>query len=377
MRTSFFHIVYGMILAGALMLLVSCADEELLKGSGERPDGETMLAVSFKTPEVRNTGNGGLYEEGVDFENYIDLDNNNFRIYFFDGGDNKFITKFVPKTKNLVGGSEHRITGVVPEKITRYSHLKVVVLANWRDYGDRQIIPGITTIDDICNAAWSKFGIMEDFELGPDKKRLIPFYGVHEYRNVTFSKGKLTTLDTPVALLRAMAKVEVILNMPKEADEASVDICGYNAEGFCAPEGVYTHSDYDHGGNWDEDYVNSPHLTNNGSNDTGATDRRKPFRQVFKGVGIQQWVVYIPEYLNIKGKDESYIEVRFGTGESYQIYFAKYKNGQIDGDERMNILRNNLYRYTGELKEDNSIVFSVTVDEFRVLPDEEIEWKKE
>lgn len=169
-------------------------------------------------------GRRGGYEDGETDENYIDITGGNYRIYFFNT-DNKFIASFDPYGFITADGNDYRqynVLGQAPDALVGHSTFKMVVLANWPKYPeDDANIPlkeGETTIADICNASWAQYDCLTDGKtnptsvaLDPDAGRLMPFYGVHEYNDVTFKPGVATILPEPVTLLRAMAKVEVIL----------------------------------------------------------------------------------------------------------------------------------------------------------------------
>lgn len=145
------------------------------------------------------------------YENYIDVENNNYRIYFFTS-DNKFIARFEPEGFVVTEGSDYRDYGVLgkaPAALADHKNFKMVVLANWTQYGDDAMKAGETLLADICNAGGGQFDRFSSFELGPE--RLIPFYGVHEYNNIELKPGVATWLPEPVTLLRAVAKVEVVL----------------------------------------------------------------------------------------------------------------------------------------------------------------------
>ena len=370
MKASFYHIVYG-VSVGILLALAACNQDSIRDIHDNSRESEAMFAISFKMPETRESGDGGSggngYEEGICYENYIEMIDNNYRIYFFDPGSNKFIAELHQTTGTSFGTSEYRITGTVPEEVCRHNRLSVMVVANWMRYGN--LIPGHNHIDDVINAEWAQFDILDKFELDPARGRLMPFYGFGTYDNVTFRKGEVTRLDEPVALLRAMAKVEVVLDMPA-VDDVKVEICGYNAKGCCTP--VFSeHDNYDHR-NWDEDYTRELHLAG-GKNDSDATSNRKELQRIDDGTGKPKWIAYLPEYCNSHNTNAAYIEVRFGSNPPYRIDFAEYENGRKLEDSQMNIYRNNLYRYTGILKDNAVIVFSVTVDPFEVLPDEDVE----
>lgn len=173
-------------------------------------DRGTALSIGFRLP-IRSLETDEGYEVGETYENYIDVENNNYRIYFFTS-DNKFIARFEPDGFVVTEGSDYRdysVLGKAPTSLVNHKNFKMVVLANWPQYGDDTMQAGETLLADVCDAEWGQFGSFSSFELGPE--RLVPFYGVHEYNNIEFKVGEVTLLPEPVTLLRAVAKVEVIL----------------------------------------------------------------------------------------------------------------------------------------------------------------------
>lgn len=339
------------------------------------PGGEMTISVGFNIP----TRGGGLngFEEGNASENYIDIENNNYRIYFFDT-NNILIARFVPNGFVETTGSNYRnynVLGKAPDALVSYSAFKMVVLANWDRYDDENIKAGETTIGDICNADWAQFKSPANFSLNPGEKFLIPFYGVHEYENVTFKAGQATMLAEPVTLLRALAKVEVILdttdddsgNSASNVAFTDVTLQHYNAGGYCAPSNVYSQNDYGQGDDWDNDYLTTLHLIG-GVNDANATSRSLAFHCLNKGTQTEneRWVAYLSEYNN-QGGDFSYIEVKLdfqtSENESYKVHFAEYENGKPDLDKPLNISRNNLYRFTITMRNGRLIVNVESWDE--------------
>ena len=84
------------IVTGTMMLLVlwctSCSHDTETFGIS---DPETALSIGLRVPaKSPKTGEG--YAIGETYENYIDVENNNYRIYFFTS-DNKFIARFEPE----------------------------------------------------------------------------------------------------------------------------------------------------------------------------------------------------------------------------------------------------------------------------------------
>ena len=212
----------------------------------------------------------------------------------------------------------------------------------------------MTTIEELCNADWAQFSWPGIQQLGPGN--LIPFYGVHEYKDVTFEMGKPTVLSEPVTLLRALAKVEIVLEYDTKTLEIPAGpkayIRGFNGEGYCAPSGVYSQNDYGQGTDLENDYLGTLHLID-GKNQNGATDKRAEFFRTSEEAGKVVWVIYLTEYQNKDvGNKYSYVEIDLGEEETYNIHFAEYKDGVTDNADakRLDIMRNNLYRFKVRLK---------------------------
>lgn len=366
MRKAIGHLITGTWMFCLLWALASCSRE-----AAEDPDvpsgGEATLNIGFKIPTRAAAED---YEEGETDENYIDIAGGNYRIYFFDT-DNKFIAGFDPSGFITADGSnycQYNVLGKAPDALVKYSSFKMVVLANWPKYpedsdGNVTLTEGVTAITDICNADWAQYDCLTDdnktnptaVALDPDAGRLMPFYGVHEYNDVTFKPGVATILSEPVTLLRAMAKVEVILQTDDYFDLSfsGLKINRYNAKGYCAPKGVSHQNDYDHG-DWESDYTRTLHLVDN-QND--IKEKELSFRCVRQwdegGKRYEKWTAYLPEYSNIGAGDAySSIKAKFNIqtadDEPHTIYFAEYDGGKTDNDntKRLNIERNNIYRFT-------------------------------
>lgn len=366
MKHRFLHMIICCLLLLPAVLFVSCSRDT--EDDSVPSAGEMTLGIGFKIP-ARAVVDG--YEEGEVYENYIDAANGNYRIYFFDA-KNKLIARFDPEAFILVAEDdkyvEYNVLGEVPDALAEHSDFfKMVVLANWPQYGDANMKTEETTIADICNAAWAQFDCLTDgktnptaialnpFAADPSERKLMPFYGVHEYSNVTFKPGVATILDEPVTLLRAMAKVEVILETDDYFDLSfsSLKINRYNAKGYCAPKDVFKQSDYDHNGSYDDDYVQTLHLVGD-AND--ANEKELSFRKVNRwdedGKRYEKWTAYLPEYQNI-GADNAYssikakFDIQLADDTPHTIYFANYSGGESDNSNgnRLNIERNNIYRF--------------------------------
>lgn len=308
---------------------------------------------SMQAGEAGIDGNG--YETGVDFENYIDLSSGGLRIYIFDSVG-RFVTRLVPLGDITAGKSGEKdtytVTGVLPDDFPTTSTFKVAVLANWPVFND-DLTPGVSTVDDLCGAAWAQFDRLTDFHLSADNT--IPFFGIREYVGVTVKPGETTMLEGDVSLLRAMAKVEIIIDS-EVVSLSSAAIRGFNAKGYCAPAGVYSQADYDHGGQWSQDYVKTLHLPG-GANDAGQGATALPLycKNRRDGSRRETWVCYVPEYRNTANADgsanyKSHLELLFDyqgkTDMPSNVYFVDYSDGKpVDGSD-FDIHRNNCYRFT-------------------------------
>lgn len=367
MRLRFKYIQKALPLALSCFLWALCSCSHDTNAPMISPEGAKTLSLSIKIP-TRAVTDG--YEEGETYENYIDIGSGNFRIYFFDT-DNKFIAGLDPSDFITVVSndySRYNVLGKVPDALVKCSSFKMVVLANWPEYpeddANTTLTAGETTIADICNAPWAQYYCLTDgnetsptsVALNPDEGRLMPFYGVHEYSGVTFKPGEATLLSEPVTLLRAMAKVEVILETDDYSDLSfsSLRINRYNEKGCCAPKDVFRQDSYDHNGIWEEDYTQNQHLAGD-QNDSEV--KEISFRLVRQwdeeGKLYEKWTAYLPEYQNV-GVEDAYssIKAKFNiqleTDTPHTIYFARYDDGgKTDNSDakRLNIARNNIYRF--------------------------------
>lgn len=362
MRLQVIHFLSGFWLAALLLVIASCSsgNDDVV----EVHAGELMVSVAFKIPKASAEG----YEEGEAYENYINVSDNKYRIYFFDN-NNKFIDRLEGSKVVVSEDSDYQkydVSGMASDGLVGYRSFKIVVLANWPAYDDSEMKRGVTTIDDICTSDFAQFDIFNASELKPDGK-LIPFYGVQEYTNVEFKANELTVLAEPINLLRAVAKVEIVLEADKSygLSFSEVKINRYNSKGYCAPYSVYSQSDYVHN-SWDSDYVRNLHLVR-GVNEEG--EKEMSFVRVDSceadGKLKEKWITYLPEYRNVDVENYSYMTVKFRhqreDDSPYDINFARYTDGKADSSERLNIERNNLYRFKVNV---TPLQFRVSVDKW-------------
>lgn len=324
----------------------ACTDEMEADGSGKERSVKLQLQLSLPIDaSARTTRMTSSFEAGSKYENYINFDDeNSYRIYFFSTDDH-YITQFIPTKTVMTEATEYTlysVEGEVPEDVLQRASnnamdFKIVVLANWENYEKPE---AGSTLETICNADWAQFEILKSFELG--EENLIPFYGVNEYEDVPVQYGGTITLEESIPLLRAMAKVEVVLNKEDELNTeemsfSDVTLHGYNSKGYCAPmNGAYPQNGH------------ILHLIGN-KNDDNAIENTIYFLQTQSNYKKETWIAYVPEYDNTSDEDNAaYIELRFDiqteTDEKdFVIYFA---DNQTDIENTsFDITRNHLYRF--------------------------------
>lgn len=378
----------------------SCTSEDF-KDQPAPGDGVPTLGISIgvSAPTRSASGSTSDFEPGSDLENYLDVAGNDYRIYFFDS-DNKYIATFNPSRKAESSGTPTSVNGVdtyyysfegeVPAGVG--TKFKLVVFANWGKYPEEnddasfQLKNGQTTLTELVTHADAQFNHLsspgEGNWLSKEDHRLIPFYGVRYYDLSTFSDIKdfikddrlignvlvdLTSDENALPLIRAMAKVEVILNN-KHASFSSVKMTKVNDKGFNSPyksgdDWKFDYTDYFHNYEWDKDFVRGVHLVG-GNNAPAGQDGSLEFKKVsgHSETTVEKWVAYVPEYQNIGVGDEyaaitvTLADPGSGTGEwgnhTNTIYFApggslvNNADGAAGTTKRYDIERNNIYRFT-------------------------------
>ena len=319
----------------------ACTDEMEADGSGKERSVKLQLQLSLPMDaSARTTRMTSGFEAGSKYENYINFDDvHSYRIYFFST-DDKYIARFTPSKTVMAEATEYTlysVEGEVPEDVLQRASnntmdFKIVVLANWEKYEEPEARSALGTI---CNADWAQFEILNSFELGEDN--LIPFYGVNEYEDVPVQYGGTITLEESIPLLRAMAKVEVVLNT-EEMSFSDVTLHGYNSKGYCAPmNGAYPQNGHI-----------GLHLVGN-KNEDNAIENTISFFQTQSDNEKETWIAYVPEYDNTSNEDNAaYIELRFDiqTETDKKDFVIHFADDQTDIENTsFDITRNHLYRF--------------------------------
>lgn len=321
----------------------------------------TVSNTTDDTRSSRSTPTDGEYHPGEGFENYIDIPNKNFRFYLF-GEDNKLVApveiKMIIPLESTATSKTYQVLCNGDQTGYEGKSLKMVALANWPSYpSSEELTVGETTIADL---------VQQQFEFSAEcmhlsKEKTIPLYGVTNPITIHYNNFNRADIGK-LHLLRAYAKVEVILSKECAFSIKSVAMTRYNSKGMCAPQGVYVQDHYVHN-SWNKDYTTTPSLV------AGCeVNQDLPFIKVSaENVKPERWIAYVPEYKNVSGdlplgaprKDNELAKIKIEFEDKDYIkpedkydylYFANYSStvssNQPDGEHHFNILRNVWYKFT-------------------------------
>lgn len=303
----------------------------LTVGSLSAPE-STASTASRTTPD-------GQYNPGEGIENFIDLENQDIRVFLYNNA-NEFLSELtdlqIIPVSNYESSKLYFINGATQADISS-GKFKIMVVANWPEYP----ASGTPAMEDF-------FKITFDFDGSqPSRERPIPMYGIKDISLSAIEPNNAADLGT-IHLIRALAKIEVIVENPSDSWIISeLRLTHYNTSGFCAPA-VKSQSDYVKD-NWDRDYVGRPFIPS-------TTQRADNLNFVDTGNG--HYVLYVPEYVNTSQTEPTaqiHAKVSFGTY-NWAEHLIDLKNGQATTD----IMRNIWYKV--KIKKIEKSEIDITVD---------------
>ena len=215
MKRYFLHI----LLVGVLgMLAVSCSDEYDSMGLDSR-QAQVVFSVAMDTPVSRSRAAGDENTWGSDYtpSNVGDVYDNRIDI-------NQFIVKIVDDEK------EYKIKDIIKWKTEGAENVYKFV----------GVVEGIDQSTELTNPkvyVYANMGTTEPAETFSQNAANIPMWGVKSIQgNKTFAPGTRVDLEE-IALLRAMAKLEVSLNaeMAKEFALTGATLNKHNSTGYTLP----------------------------------------------------------------------------------------------------------------------------------------------
>ncbi|HJD09721.1 MAG TPA: hypothetical protein H9922_00980 [Candidatus Phocaeicola caecigallinarum] len=360
------YIPYLTIVLAALLLSAchSIMDDEVCADQPSDTTTPVQIGFTLTTGDVSSRAITEGEEAGTGYENYIDIEDKDFRILLFDATDDTYLTTFEPTSIRPADNTEYPQTYYVEGELseTYDNNFKLVVLANWGNAYPSNLVTDATKIEDVCTAATSTFSYTAPFT--PSATQKIPMYGVKTCTE-TLRADLLTDLGT-VDLLRAMAKIEVTCSAP-DIELKTVTLHSYNESGMCAPQGIESYTQ-----EWDEDTgtdcSHKIHLPNGITPNEGTL--------TFEKVGDRH-IIYVPEFDNTDVTAKSFISVsveRNGTPvvlKNPNIFFGEYNDGTLKDNTDFDIVRNHYYKYTIANVDDGIKL------QLEVMPWEHEEWTVE
>lgn len=322
------------------------------------------VADGSSSRSSRATPTDGEYSPGSGYENYIDIEGGDFRIYFFTA-DNKYIAPFgnptlervdlsnSPSSKTYVARTSIESDELF-EQITNRS-TKIVMLANWRgNYPDESaLIAGVSTIDDLVDNAVIEYG-SEPWGAVIDKDHRIPLYGVMEFQPLTLVPVMLNLTGVDLHLLRAFAKVEIYQGNNSSADLTGVRLTRYNSRAYCAPLKVY-HQDQYIKNTYPGDYTAQPWIPEGAMANTALNLPCYTVTEQIDGRDkeIKHYVVYVPEFRNVGQLHGAQAQLMCTFSDKpemeYEVEFKYYKvpqnlTGQVKEGDYYDLMRNYWYQ---------------------------------
>ena len=326
MKKWFLHIL---LLAGLFgVLTTSCSQEEGLELSDEKVQISFTLAMDGAPLSRATWDSYSPSEIGAGIDNII----NNLQVLLFKNDD---AGTFIGEVENaiyiqqsdavfeFIGDISISSSAISNEKL----NCKVMVLANCNV--DKDKVENLGSSDEY-GALFSK---TFQFNANPDA---IPMWGIQKVTDVNVVPGKRSELS-PIYLLRAMAKIEVIMEAKNSNNEfytfSSVQLNNYNSTGYTLPNGWNT-------------AVATESMDIDGNDRTFRPLSSKQELTSFTRVTDQKYVIYVPEYDNLGGNaTPSTITVNI-DGKEYPIYFKDYSSTDGGNNPDYDIERNHIYRYT-------------------------------
>ena len=334
--------------------------------SGESVTINLNLSVPSSSIGSRS-GNHDLYR-GTDAENYIDILNGDYKLYIFDkdGGWSDRLTEVTcTATGESAGQTSYAISGKLEfsdeQEKEQLSTFNVMVLANWKSFHKNAGVTDYPSFDGYSITPGDPADIFKDgtrFNFTfPDQTaspwrpetatgQYIPMFGISDPLDLEYVIKMSKYGDGPafnISMLRAIAKVEIIDNMPEGQTITAVSLSRYGTNGRMMPD-IEKNKDWSVRGigvkepTLPDDFVQLADLTFDSE-----------IRTV-DGKETNVWYAYIPEmYLSKSktGKDRPVFSVTINHNTIPNTFtFDNYYEGSVNSaNPLVSVLRNHIYRY--------------------------------
>ena len=340
--------LYGLTLMLGCFAFAACVNDE----DGQcLSDGKTQTQVLFSLSLKENTkavtragsetwNNYDPKDLGVEYDNYIDLDN--VQMLLFEASSGDYAGTLGSMTYSKTGENKYEYIGTAPADIA-VGDYKFVVLANCADSG---LTVGTSKIADLDNLTYNLFAESGNSEY-------IPMWGVLK-ASLTLVAGSRQEIGT-VHLLRAVSKVTVKLEAQEGATGnplrgyslEKVALSNFNKSGYVTPTGAATAET-----TTELNLDASLHAYASAGTD-------KEF--AVAATGDKELTFYLPEYDNVNadspavlivyltktvGEGESATTINFNAPIRFCDYYTSGDNqGKPDTSKPYNIIRNHFYQF--------------------------------
>ena len=359
--------ILSTILATTALLAGSCSDSVAPVQGEKEPEAGMRLRIDVVFDDGLKTGATRAdesYEAGIGYENYIDIDNNDFRVLFFNDKD-KYIGTFtemnISKTEGTNGLLKYEIEGKVRQSLISENNpfLKTVLLANWKTYPDVSTessagADDATSLSDLATASSYRFNASTDIQI--DARHLIPMIGILTEKDIFANPTNSGHYNLgEMRMLRAYAKIEVQQSEASTHNISQVFMTKVNTGGYKFPLGITKEDQY----NPQMDEAGGIRFTTTPSV-PGSTQNVTDIKFVkTTAEGNNNWVIYVPEFQNILSdgtaddSNRSKIGIKFEgiDDQSYYVDFRYYDTPDSKEGKHFDILRNNWYVYKVGMKE--------------------------
>ena len=313
MFRSMAYILMGLV----AMIFAACGaiDENQVLGDGR--EHRIAFTLSLSKSGTRTTWGSDDYtkESGDDFENKIDMQSLRVVVH---NADNSIVGEVKDLYTWVDGGTTTRIVGDISHlTLTAGGVYKIMVYANCPE-GNAADNPNF------------------EYTVVSDGLGAIPMWGVEQ---VTLDLSAQQDIGD-IELLRAMAKVEVVLS-DEMADYklSGVSANVINRYGYCLPSG------------WGS-VASTAELVRDNSMNEYRSMRQPSGGVLFRKVSDRKYILYIPEYMNtdpltppttlsVALTDSSDNLLTFADA----LQFGQYSGGRFVEGSMYNIVRNTIYRY--------------------------------
>lgn len=359
--------ILSTILATTALLAGSCSDSVAPVQGEKEPEAGMRLRIDVVFDDGLKTGATRAdesYEAGIGYENYIDIDNNDFRVLFFNDND-KYIGTFtemnISKTEGTNGLLKYEIEGKVRQSLISGNNpfLKAVLLANWKTYPDVSTessagADDATSLSDLAQASSYGFSATTDIQI--DARHLIPMIGILTEADIFANPTNSGHYNLgEMRMLRAYAKIEVQQSDASTHNISEVFMTKVNTRGYKFPLGITKEDQY----NPQMDEAGGIRFTTTPSIPASTQNVTDIKFVKTTAEGKNNWVIYVPEFQNILSdgtpddSNRSKIGIKFEgiDDQSYYVDFRYYDTPDSKEGKHFDILRNNWYVYKVGMKE--------------------------